>query len=123
LCVDNATCSQLIPIISILVNGLSLEVDKQANEAFRADLDEMLTKCRALLRVSLNNNFLKVSSMLDPRYTVQMESLLGQKFKSLLPTFIELVNRFRKQDYLPDEHSLINEDVNVSEVETQQYDF
>jgi len=95
MCKDNATSSELIPILSQLAAKLSSEVGKQVNAAFSTDLETMLNSCRRRLNVLIENRFLVMSSLLDPRHTTTMEKLLDKPFREYFDNFVKLIKSFQ----------------------------
>lgn len=55
----------------------------------------MQADCQARLQTYLDNDFLVISSLLDPRYTVQTEELVDSKFKHYVEDMVTVFSKFR----------------------------
>jgi len=105
MCQDTATASVLIPIVSILLKKLSSEVENIVNAAFHSDLEKMLDDCRKRLDVLLANQFLVISSLLDPRYLIQREQILAKQFREYFGDILTLIKSFKEEESSNDELS------------------
>jgi hypothetical protein len=98
MCQDKSTSSQLIPIVSILLTKLSSEVKNPVNSVFRDDIGKMLEDGRKRLNVLLENEFLVISSLLDPRYTIKMEQILNKQFRDYVDDIMKLLKSFQEEE-------------------------
>jgi len=123
LCQDKTTCSQLIPMISVLLNNLSNEFENPLNTAFRVEVEAMMKDCRKRLDKLLDNEFLVISSLLDPRFTVQTEALLGKQFRDYFGSFANLIKSLQTQDLL-DEQVVVDDNPQLNSMgNSHQPDF
>lgn len=112
-------------MIFVLISGLEVAINNQLNACFRDQLDCMLKECRSEFNELLKNDYLVMASLLDPRYTVQVEKLTGKSFKDYQRQFTDIINSFREQDYSPDSaHTSDNEatEANSTNDETSFWD-
>lgn len=97
--------------MSILVSGLLSELNKPSNLIFKNELEQMHNICQQRLKLYLDNDFLLLSSLLDPRYTTEVEAISNKQFNTQFSSFIKLANKFREHDLTFDETGLSSERV------------
>jgi len=119
MCQDKSTCSQLIPVVSILVDVIASEVKNRMNAAFHDELETMLLDCRKRLQTLVENEFLVMSSLLDPRYTSKVESLLNKQFRQYFAKFSNLAKSFQEEEISVDDMSQ-REDQTITQVNGDQ---
>lgn len=73
------------------------ELIKNENASFVEDLKVMAEDCKNRFDKLLGNKFLIIASLLDPRYTIQMEKLLGKRFMDFQDDFVTFIKRFCEQ--------------------------
>lgn len=109
-------------MVSILAKKLLSEITNPLNAGFRSDLEAMLKKCDDGLKLLLKNEFLVVSSLLDPRFTIQMEALLNNQFRDYLPAIVKLIKSFKNEEMLDEQLESTMSPDHISD-DHQQYDF
>jgi hypothetical protein len=108
-----------------LTEYLAAEINNHLNAIFRGDLDAMLRDCRARLQVLMQNDFLVMSSLLDPRYVLQIEALTSKSLQDYRQNFMEMLDVFRAQDYEINNDPASAEDLSSSSdaISGQTFDF
>jgi hypothetical protein len=84
--------------MSILANKLSSEVSNPLNAVFEKELTAMSKDCSARLKKLVENEFLVLSSLLDPRFTACMEILLKKQFRDYIGALIKLFKKYQGTD-------------------------
>jgi hypothetical protein len=108
--------------MSILANKLSSEVSNPLNSVFDKELTAMSKNCNNRLKKLVENEFLVLSSLLDPRFTICMEALLKKQFRDYIGALTKL---FKKYQGNGQEEVDTGVDVieSVSDSNTQEDDF
>lgn len=69
---------------------MEAELEKPTHAAFREELKLLVEDLTKRFDAYLKIDFLIVSSLLDPRYTKQIEHLFGKTFNDFIPKILEL---------------------------------
>lgn len=109
-------------MLSVLLAKLKSEIDDPLNASFVKGLTAMMEKCQEKLTKLLENDFIVMASLLDPRYTAKVESIIGKTFKDYIGMFIEKINSYRVIEEVQNE---TGEEIDVARADSNlpQYDF
>lgn len=72
-----------------MFKNLKFEESSPANAAFKDEMNEMIDDLDSRLKVYLENRFLIIASLLDPRFTKQMEIILKKSFAEMIPMILD----------------------------------
>jgi len=76
-----------------LKTKLLSEKDKQSNAAFKDELTELVTGFNDRFGAYLNDDFLLLATLLDPRYTLHTAFFLQTPFHEFVPKIIEFAEK------------------------------
>jgi len=109
-----------------LLKKVSIDIEVPLNAAFRSDLEQMSSNCRKRLETLLANEFLVMTSLLDPRYTTEIESLMNKQFREYFETFANFYKDLQQVETPNDLYVKEEDSINVQDYDdnaSQNYDF
>jgi hypothetical protein len=97
---------------------LCVEKDNPTNAAFSKELADLINDLQRRFKAYINNDLLIVSSLLDPRYTRQIEELKGHPFAYFVEEIISFTQFWTESNAEENTENVQQEEAQTSQAST-----
>jgi hypothetical protein len=110
-------------MFSVLASNLTAQSNNPMNAMFEDGLKEMLKECRSRLQLLLGNEFLVLSSLLDPCFTIQTEALMGKQFRDYFAKFAALIKSYQNDGLVAEPSQADTDATELNDDNLQSFNF